>query len=335
MRLIGTLGHSNEAERFLSYLERAGIPARCEANFHPETNRAQYQMWVLDEDQLIKAEEEFGRFVSEPTSAKYDPPAAQMIAEQAAVEPPRAWVTNILLALCVFCFLLSVWQDYMSHEANPNSPPFLAPVQLALMYDAPATSAEALVTGHFWKGAYSWVMLQMTHSDPALAEGPFMVKIRSGEIWRLATPILLHGELLHLLFNMLWLVVLGKQVEARIGALRTLALTLLIAVGSNTLQYLVSGPFFFGYSGVVMGLAGFIWMRQRLAPWEGYPMHRSTFLFLTIFVLGMLVLQCLSVVLLLTVGYNMPIYIANTAHIGGGLYGLLLAKWPWLGTARR
>ena len=39
-----------------------------------------------------------------------------------------------------------------------------------------------------------------------------------------------------------------------------------------------------------MGMAGFIWMRQRKAPWEGYPLHPSTFSFLGLFYFGHVIL---------------------------------------------
>ena len=45
-------------------------------------------------------------------------------------------------------------------------------------------------------------------------------EIKNGQIWRIFTPSLLHGGILHLLFNILWLMVLGGMIERDKGALK-------------------------------------------------------------------------------------------------------------------
>jgi GlpG protein len=101
----------------------------------------------------------------------------------------------------------------------------------------------------------------------------------------------------------------------------------LLGVISNVAQYLMSGPYFVGFSGIVVGLAVFIWARQQNAPWEGYPLPRSTFLFLLLFVAAMMLLDLLSFLLQLFQLTTLPLTIANTAHVVGGLAGLALGKW--------
>ena len=122
---------------------------------------------------------------------------------------------------------------------------------------------------------------------------------------------------------------LGTQIEARIKSWQYLLLTVLIGVISNTCQYLVSGPLFIGYSGIICGLAGFIWMRQKRAPWEGYPLHRSALVFLAIFIVGMFALQVVSFVLIRYNIANFPLNIANTAHLSGAISGLVLGRIPF------
>ncbi len=131
-------------------------------------------------------------------------------------------------------------------------------------------AAEALP---YWRGIYDYFTQKKQEATPMFE------KIRQGEVWRLFTPCLLHRGFLHILFNMAWLWILGKQIEERAGKLRLLVLIIITAVVSDVTQYLISGPFFLGFSGVVVGMAGFIWMRQRVAPWEGYPLstHDSSF----------------------------------------------------------
>ena len=76
-------------------------------------------------------------------------------------------------------------------------------------------------------------------------------------------------------FNMAWLWYLGRQIEQRAGSVRMLLMILVVGIIANVAQYLMSGPYFLGFSGVVVGMVGFIWVRQRVAPWEGYPLPRG------------------------------------------------------------
>ena len=131
----------------------------------------------------------------------------------------------------------------------------------------------------YWQGIYQ-VFLEHYHNISAPV-APLFEKIRQGEIWRLFTPALLHSDILHILFNMLWLAVLGKQIEQRIGMGKYLLFILIAGVFSNTCQYLVGGVNFMGFSGIVCAMLTFICMRQKIAPWEGYPLKSRLRYFLS------------------------------------------------------
>src|SRR5690606_16541906 len=75
-------------------------------------------------------------------------------------------------------------------------------------------------------------------------------EIASGQLWRLVTPIFLHGGILHLVFNMLWLYQLGSAIEHYEGSRLLLLMVMILGALCNTAQYLVSGPAFVGMSGV-------------------------------------------------------------------------------------
>ena len=57
--------------------------------------------------------------------------------------------------------------------------------------------------------------------------------IVSGELWRLITPVLVHGNLIHIGFNMYALWVLGRQVEMLFGHGRFFMLYLISAFGGT------------------------------------------------------------------------------------------------------
>ncbi|MBM3194625.1 MAG: rhomboid family intramembrane serine protease, partial [Chlamydiae bacterium] len=99
--------------------------------------------------------------------------------------------------------------------------------------------------------------------------------ILRGQFYRLFTPALLHANLLHILFNLLWFLALGSMIEKRAGARKLLVLILIVGIAANVAQFIATGPLFLGVSGVVCGLAGFIYIRTKRAPWEGYPLSNS------------------------------------------------------------
>lgn len=272
---------------------------------------------------------------------------------------PKGIVTLILLLICIGVF---IWEG-MSMPSIPTtventylpSITLLSEAQKDLMYDyprfyelaakiyrhytpdqiqnpanAPAELNVLLKTLHntpYWQGAYTEFFLR--YKNPALGwsyHGPLFEKISEGELWRLVTPIVLHADFFHILFNVIWLMVLGNQIEKRIGALRYIVLIIASAIVSNTAEYLMSGPNFLGLSGVVCAMAGFIWSRQQKAPWEGYFLHRSTMLFITLFVFAMLALQLVSFFLELFGGPSISPGIANTAHLTGGFFGFFVGR---------
>jgi membrane associated rhomboid family serine protease len=93
------------------------------------------------------------------------------------------------------------------------------------------------------------------------------------EYWRLITSGFLHANLLHILFNMYLLYVLGLMLEPAIGSLRFAALYL-VSLLAGSFGALLATPhaLTIGASGAVFGLmgAGVIEMRARgLSPMQG------------------------------------------------------------------
>jgi membrane associated rhomboid family serine protease len=93
--------------------------------------------------------------------------------------------------------------------------------------------------------------------------------IAHGQYERLLTAAFLHAGLLHIVFNILALFVIGPPLEIAIGRIRFLGLYLLAAVGGSVCSYLLSKPFIVGVgaSGAIFGLFGafFIIARSRRA----------------------------------------------------------------------
>jgi len=108
-----------------------------------------------------------------------------------------------------------------------------------------------------------------------LYPGSGLPEVRSGQVWRVFTPVFLHFHLLHIGFNGVAMWVLGSVLERRVGSAHVLVLVLVIGVGSNLAEYYSSGPWFGGLSGVVYGVLGYFWIQGHCNPRFGLRLHNQ------------------------------------------------------------
>lgn len=133
-----------------------------------------------------------------------------------------------------------------------------------------------------------------------------------GQVWRLVTSVFPHKDVLHLGFNLYWLVLLGLPVERAFGSLRTLGIFLLLAATSSAWQMaLDTGGV--GLSGVGYGLFGMLWVLGRSDPRFRGTMDAGT---VNLF-LGWFMLCCV----LTAVG---AWHVGNVAHGSGAVAGALV-----------
>ncbi len=90
--------------------------------------------------------------------------------------------------------------------------------------------------------------------------GVWAPAILHGEVWRLVTPIFLHGGLLHILFNSMALADLGPPVEHTYGSARFLFLYVITGIlgfcGTVAWSVLTGPHLSIGGSGAVLGIVG-------------------------------------------------------------------------------
>lgn len=143
--------------------------------------------------------------------------------------------------------------------------------------------------------------------------------VKAGSYWLLITTAFLHSGLMHVLFNMWALYILGPSIERQVGSAPFAGLYLASAVaGSVAYVAFNSGPAV-GASGAVFGLFG-AWLASS---WR----HRNT-------PAGRAQLQSIGIIL----GLNLMLpfivpRIAWEAHIGGLVVGFLIA-WAWVHGSR-
>lgn len=92
--------------------------------------------------------------------------------------------------------------------------------------------------------------------------------ILAGEVWRLITPVLLHGSILHLVMNMYALYIIGRRLERFYGPGKFLLLYLLSAYAGNVFSFVLTLNSSLGASTAIFGIFAaegiFILQHRRL-----------------------------------------------------------------------
>jgi membrane associated rhomboid family serine protease len=86
----------------------------------------------------------------------------------------------------------------------------------------------------------------------------FAPLVTSGEWWRLISAGFLHGSIIHLLFNVYILWVIGSQLESIVGKVKFIIIYFISLLGGSVASYLFSpfGSYSIGASGAIFGLMG-------------------------------------------------------------------------------
>ena len=312
MRIIGHLETENHARVFSDFLYAQGIDNQIET----DASRS-WTIWVHDDEHLAQAGELLARFRENPADPSYanapkDAEKKRQQSQQNLSEYQKRFhdraqlfrsfstygigpLTLILVLICSGVFLASSF----STDFGPIRDLFITGQGMFF------TKRGLFVTE---------AIIRCSPSDRLAG----LTEIFHGQAWRLFTPMFIHFGLMHIFFNMMWLLDLGSMVEGRQSTRRLGVLVLAIAGISNVAQYAVSGPAFGGMSGVVYGLLGYIWIRGRLDPGCGLFLHSST---VTMMLIWFFI--CL-------LGW-IP-HIANTVHAAGLGVGM---AWGYLSSLRR
>lgn len=135
--------------------------------------------------------------------------------------------------------------------------------------------------------------------------------VRSGEVWRLISAGFLHGGLMHLLFNMYTLYVIGTQIENFIGKKKYLIIYFFSMICAGLMSCAISSQTVsVGASGAIFGLLGSL-------VYFGF--------YYRLYLGSILKNQIIPLIILnLAMGFMMN-GIDNAAHIGGLIAGLFIA----------
>ena len=156
------------------------------------------------------------------------------------------------------------------------------------------------------------IMFALTMTIPKLANMFILdpIAVKNGEVYRLLTSTFMHASILHLVFNMYALSIIGKQVETFLGKSKFLLVYLFSGLTGSLLSCAITNSYSLGASGAIFGLMGSLL-------YFGYHYR----LYLGSVLLGQIVPV---IVINLVIGYITP-SIDNAAHIGGLVGGLFIS----------
>jgi membrane associated rhomboid family serine protease len=171
-----------------------------------------------------------------------------------------------------------------------------------------------------------WVMYWLALSAEGLAHG---------KIYQLLTFQFLHGSLMHLLMNMIGLYFFGRAIEEMLGSSGMLKLYLASGVVGGLLQVALAFAFprIFGAAvvGASAGIFGLIAAFATRAPDEPITLLVFFFLPVTFKARVLLIIEgCIALAGVLGPLLPHPVFggdIANGAHLGGMLTGIVWIRW--------
>lgn len=301
MRKAGDFNNEIHAKRFVDFLLTQGIPTKV------DEDSGTWQVWVLEEKDLDNARFEYEEFIEAPDDPLYL--AAVREAEQLRrrekrkarersknhIDLGKQWrsrptglypLTLTLIGMCVVA-------TFYSGGLFPTDDPAAEYVKSELALPLPVAGDQGLL---------------------------YLPKaVLQGQVWRLVTPIFPHGSLLHLLFNMSFLLIIGQIIEIRRGVWIYLGLVVGLAVIANLATYwwyLATGneQIAIGMSGVLYGLFGYAWIKSQFDRSKGIYISPN---------MALVLMAWLFICMTGLVGN-----IANAAHVSGLLAGVAISYAP-------
>lgn len=297
MRQIGNLPDEKQALLFGDHLVANRIRNEI------EEEGGAWAIWIKDEEQVEDAKARLERFRTNPDASEFRA-ARSKAAEARAVEA----------------------QDLANYRRRVRTrgslfPKFggygVGPLTFGLIFLCVAFAVYSRL------GYDTDVVRRFVLADPENANGTFLPEVREGQYWRLVSPAFIHFGPLHLVFNLMWLYQLGCMIEARRGTLTLGLLVAVTAAGPFIAQYLWSGPGLVGgMSGVVYGLAGYVWMRGKYDVASGVYLDRTSIQWLLIW--------------LVICAFGAVEHVANMAHFAGLIIGVVWGRVSaWLAAGRQ
>lgn len=297
MRTIGILDSEKAAARFGDCLYVRGIE-----NEREREDDGTFSIWIVEEERVRDAAALLAQFRTNPDASEFSSASIEAESRRASeLRSERSRRATVADA------------ERINYERSFTPMPI---VTYALIVIAAAVAVYSGVGG-------DWHALRFLSITELYVDGgfirwiPTLPEVRSGQVWRLVTPIFIHFSLLHIVFNMMLLKDLGTFIEARFSGRYLAILVIATAALSNYAQFVWAGPQFGGMSGVDYALFGFLWMRGKHDRSSSWQLNKNTVYAL----IGWFVLCLVGII---------P-NVANMCHGVGLVSGM---AWGWISAKR-
>ena len=329
MRRIGNLTDQAIAQRFCDYLTTLSIDATADERVEDASDGEvpkTWDIWIREESDVERARAELAEFEADPGDSRYQASAeAARIRQQRAADNARR-MKNVVKR-----------QKWSDSGASGRTMLAGAPVK---QQGIPVTIGIIVISticgfaANFSRRPASPMEQRIRDAMDFVEDSDYnasgrtdaFASLRKGELWRVVTPMFMHGDTMHLAFNMLMIYFLGSIIERLHGSLFLAVIALVTHVAGMALQVMLPGadamPWFLerlagtpkviGASGAVCGLFGFLWIRPYVD--ESYPVRMMPINIAMI--LGFIVFAMLPI---------FDLRVANGAHLGGLIAGMAIA----------
>ena len=316
MRKLHTFEQELDANRFTAVLTVNQVEAQV-----LRSNDNQWDLWIIDEDALSQAGKLLGEYQSNPDSPQIQMALAKAKKIQQQLKQEKA--ERIKQAKKI---------EVRTQFRDPHH-------MMAAMQRKDTLTRKIILLCAIVFGA-SLVFQSQDGSQENFVRNALEAQfqqISQGQIWRLITPVFVHGtgqeflfDFLHIFFNMYWMYWLGTRLEIQFGLKTYLGLFLIAGVASILVPLLtpetglpgirgLGGGSVVGMSGVVYGVIGFGWCKMKMKPSVGMLITP----FVLMFSIGWMLFGIVSASSSQGVGYISSI--SHLAHLVGLLTGAMYA----------
>lgn len=213
MRRIGSLSDQSLAKRFCDYLVTLSIDAAAEEDTGDQGST--WDIWIRDEKHVQLAREELDSFQQSPQDQRFQVgEKADRIRDERVADNQRRLKHQKNFGKSMTSRQAMSGPLAGATVRQQNIPVTIAILVLSILASFSANFAQprpSRTPGDYSLEQKVYFALSFADQREYAETGDPFEAIKRGEVWRLITPMFLHGNMFHLAFNMLWMFFLVQR----------------------------------------------------------------------------------------------------------------------------